>query len=314
MQDAFERLHRGWHQLRQPSSGLAYARSSVLNGCRSVHRRAAVARRHRSQLADPRDIGGPDAASAADDRGEIAAALRRVPRRQREVLVLRYYADLDAAEIAETLRITPSAVRAANGHMASLSRPPISIPGNLAVDDVALSPDGRSLAVTVQSCQGRGCQYSGIRVIALAAGTATTWIARASGARWNVSRPGDSRVAFRWQSGLRHPSSAQQTGYRLLNISAPGRKLLAAMPLGSPGAEPSGYVPQALVTPNGNVVVTSTVQNYHQWYGRDTVVAQIVELSARTGKLIAVLYTVTKKYVAPGDSGAGLLDQECAAA
>ena len=38
-----------------------------------------------------------DAAWATDDRSEMAAALRRLPRRQREVLVLRYYADLDIA-------------------------------------------------------------------------------------------------------------------------------------------------------------------------------------------------------------------------
>src|SRR5215472_19236068 len=39
VQDAFERLHRGWRGLRQSSSSLAYVPSSVLNGCRSVHRR-----------------------------------------------------------------------------------------------------------------------------------------------------------------------------------------------------------------------------------------------------------------------------------
>jgi hypothetical protein len=50
VQDAFERLHRGWRGLRQPSSSLAYVRSSVLNGCRSVHRRAAVARKHVPEL------------------------------------------------------------------------------------------------------------------------------------------------------------------------------------------------------------------------------------------------------------------------
>jgi RNA polymerase sigma factor (sigma-70 family) len=44
----------------------------------------------------------------------MAAALRLLPRRQREVLVLRYYLDLDVAEIADTLRISPSAVRATN--------------------------------------------------------------------------------------------------------------------------------------------------------------------------------------------------------
>jgi len=86
VQDVFERLHRRWHRLRNRDSALAYARSAVLNGCRSAHRRAAVARRH-------------------------LAALRALPHRQREVLVLRYYLDLDIAEIAATLRINPSTVR-----------------------------------------------------------------------------------------------------------------------------------------------------------------------------------------------------------
>jgi RNA polymerase sigma-70 factor (sigma-E family) len=123
VQDAFERLHRGWHGLRQPSSGLAYVRSSVLNGCRSVGRRAAVARKHVPRLAEPAGASAPDAAAAADDRGEMAAALRRLPRRQREVLVLRYYLDLDVAEIADTLRITPSSVRATNTRgLAALAR------------------------------------------------------------------------------------------------------------------------------------------------------------------------------------------------
>ena len=41
----------------------------------------------------------------------LATALRGLPRRQREVIVLRYYCDLDAGEIAAVLRIGPSAVR-----------------------------------------------------------------------------------------------------------------------------------------------------------------------------------------------------------
>jgi RNA polymerase sigma factor (sigma-70 family) len=53
----------------------------------------------------------------------MAAALRLLPRRQREVLVLRYYLDLDVAEIAGTLRITPSAVRATSTRgLAALAR------------------------------------------------------------------------------------------------------------------------------------------------------------------------------------------------
>ncbi len=110
VQDAFERLHSGWHGLREPSNGLAYVRSSVLNGCRSVHRRAAVARKHVPELAGTR-VAEPDAGSATDDRAELEGALRLLPHRQREVLVLRYYLDLDVAEIADLLRIAPSAVR-----------------------------------------------------------------------------------------------------------------------------------------------------------------------------------------------------------
>ena len=112
VQDAFERLHRSWHRLREPASGLAYARSTVLNGCRSVHRRSAVARKYGPRLALPADTAGPDAVAAADASSEVATALHRLTRRQREVIVLRYYADLDIAEIAATLRLTQGAVRA----------------------------------------------------------------------------------------------------------------------------------------------------------------------------------------------------------
>ena len=124
VQDAFERLHRGWHGLRQPSSGLAYVRSSVLNGCRSVHRRAAVARKHVPRLAaESPGAPGEDPASAAENRGELAAALRLLPRRQREVLVLRYYLDLPDDQIARDLGLAMSSVRSARRRaLAALER------------------------------------------------------------------------------------------------------------------------------------------------------------------------------------------------
>lgn len=112
VQDCFERLHRRWHVIREPDRALVYARSAVLNGCRSVHRRSAVSRKYGPRLAQPADPTVPDAAAATADRGQLAAALRQLPRRQREVLVLRYYADLSVAEIAETLGISPGNVRA----------------------------------------------------------------------------------------------------------------------------------------------------------------------------------------------------------
>ena len=112
VQDCYERLHRRWHVIREPGRALAYARSAVLNSCRSAHRRSSMSRRYWPKLAQPGDASVPDAAAATADRGQLADALRQLPRRQREVLVLRYYADLSVAEIAETLGISPSNARA----------------------------------------------------------------------------------------------------------------------------------------------------------------------------------------------------------
>jgi RNA polymerase sigma factor (sigma-70 family) len=113
VQDAFERLHRGRHGLRKQASGLAYVRSCVLNGCRSVHRRAAAARKYSPRLAEAPGTVPPDVIGAVDDSGAVMTALQSLSRRQREVIVLRYYADLDVAEIAGTTGITPGAVRTA---------------------------------------------------------------------------------------------------------------------------------------------------------------------------------------------------------
>lgn len=122
VQDAFEQLQRRWDRIRDEASALAYARMCVLNGCRTVHRHAAVARKHAARLAE---TGGaePDTAQVSAEHEAMMAALRSLPRRQREVLVLRYYADLDVAGAAGILGISPSAVRstAARG-LAALAR------------------------------------------------------------------------------------------------------------------------------------------------------------------------------------------------
>src|SRR5947207_7904867 len=85
VQDAFEQLHRRWRGLRQQSSALDYARSAVLNGCRSVLRRRLVARRYEGRIAGPPPYGA-DAAIGLEQRSELIGAFRSLPRRQREVL------------------------------------------------------------------------------------------------------------------------------------------------------------------------------------------------------------------------------------
>jgi RNA polymerase sigma-70 factor (sigma-E family) len=113
VQDAFEKLQVRWHRLRDPGSALAYARATVLNGCRTAVRRSIRARRHAARDAVTLTPGADtDTAQAIADGSELMAALRRLPRRQREVVVLRFYLDLEVAEAAEVLKINPSTVRA----------------------------------------------------------------------------------------------------------------------------------------------------------------------------------------------------------
>jgi hypothetical protein len=240
---------------------------------------------------------GPSITAAADDRTFIITEQSDNPN------VIRFY----------LLRA------AANGRSAKLSRLPLSVPGYLSVSDVALSPDGRRLAMDVQHCNAKteSCPYTGVRVVTIATGAASTWTTRANGAPFNVSWAGDGRIAFEWQSGVRTPPPGQQTGYRLLSLAGPGRDLLAGRAIGSPAAEPTFFVPAALVTADGSIVITSTVQNIPEGHKRDTVVARVIELSASTGQLLRVLHTVTVRHVIAGLNGpvgqltTGQLDQGC---
>ncbi len=109
-QDAFVGLHGRWDRLRDHDRALAYLRRSVVNGCRSAQRRAVVADRHRPE--PPRDAPGAEAAVLATERREhVLAALAALPRRQREVLVLRHWLDLSEADIAAALRVSRGSVK-----------------------------------------------------------------------------------------------------------------------------------------------------------------------------------------------------------
>ncbi len=110
VQEAFERTHAGRRRLRDPAKALTYVRSAVLNGCRSVLRRRMTAFR-RPVPYEPPIWSAESAAIVGEDRREVLAALRRLPRRQREALILRYYLDLPDREIAEVMGIGASTAR-----------------------------------------------------------------------------------------------------------------------------------------------------------------------------------------------------------
>jgi RNA polymerase sigma-70 factor (sigma-E family) len=110
VQDAFVQLHHSWGRVAEPAKRPAYLRSIVLNGARSRARRRTLGRR--LEVVRTTDTASAEvSAMQTEDRREVLTALRRLPDRQRECLMLRYYLDLSEAEIADTLGISTGSVK-----------------------------------------------------------------------------------------------------------------------------------------------------------------------------------------------------------
>jgi RNA polymerase sigma-70 factor (sigma-E family) len=109
VQEAFIGLYRGWDRVRDPDAVLGYLRTAVLNGARSVHRSQVRARLLRVPH-DPPVWSAEAAAMDGEDRRAVLAAIARLPRRQREVLALKYYLDLSERDVAAILRVSRGTV------------------------------------------------------------------------------------------------------------------------------------------------------------------------------------------------------------
>ena len=109
VQEAFVRLARA---ATPPAAGveLAYLRRTVINLSHGHHRHLAVVRKHEPRPAD--DAAAADAGLVPrDEQRRVADAVRALPDRQRDCIVLRFYADLSDAEIADTLGISAGSVK-----------------------------------------------------------------------------------------------------------------------------------------------------------------------------------------------------------
>jgi RNA polymerase sigma-70 factor (sigma-E family) len=110
VQDSFIAMHGGWERLRDTDKALAYLRQAVVNRSRSVLRHRTVVDKN-MQKAPPDMPSAEHGAFVLLERSEVVAALRALPHRQREAIVLRYYADLSEAEIATAMGISRGAVK-----------------------------------------------------------------------------------------------------------------------------------------------------------------------------------------------------------
>lgn len=110
VQEAFAGLHRNWGKLRDAAAAVAYLRTAVVNGSRSVLRRRKTAR----EYVPPHAVNARSAESLAmlsTEHQAVVDALGVLPPRQREVLVLRYYGGLTEQEIADAAGISKGTVK-----------------------------------------------------------------------------------------------------------------------------------------------------------------------------------------------------------
>jgi len=129
VQDAFLGLYRRWDRLTDMTAPLAYLRVSVVNGCRTaLRRRSRFGLWSRPVTGDALDefaaaagfgaqAGLAESAEASvllsEEQRAVAAALRNLPRRQFEAVVLRYYLDLSVEDTAQVMGISPGTVKSA---------------------------------------------------------------------------------------------------------------------------------------------------------------------------------------------------------
>ena len=110
VQDSFIAVHAAWRGLRDIDKGTHYLRRTVMNRSRSLLRHRAVVEKH-MPASEPDMPSAEQAAIMRLERTAVIAALRSLPARQREAIVLRFYLDLSEAEAAAAMQISEGALK-----------------------------------------------------------------------------------------------------------------------------------------------------------------------------------------------------------
>ncbi len=123
VQTALTQLYRSWDKVRDPDSLDGYVRRIMVNANNSAWRKPWRRREVSSVdlVAETIDPLSPD----PDTRRALGALIKTLPPKQRTVIVLRYYEDLPATDIADLLGVSPGTVRSqANRAIAALRAHP----------------------------------------------------------------------------------------------------------------------------------------------------------------------------------------------
>ena len=195
------------------------------------------------------------------------------------------------------LRLFRFAISAAGkpGHLTELAPAPMR---NQTTEGIALSPDGKLLAVSLMR-DSPADAVGAIQVLDLATGATRTWTAPAH----SVYIPGPpswadgSRlIAFTWLRSTQSGLMSAPRGIRLLDTAAPGDNLMAGTVIVPSGKVAAGSIVSALITPDGRDVIVVTWRDLTPQASTRTVIVQFAELQAATGRLVRLLYTRTERY------------------
>jgi RNA polymerase sigma-70 factor (sigma-E family) len=134
-QEALVRTWWVWPRVRRLDHPAAYTRRVLLNRHRSLLRRALVEAKYATRTHE-RETYQP----VFGEEAELWRAVRDLPRRERDVLVLRFYEDLPEAEVARLLRLPLGTVKSL-GHR-GLARLRAKLRPGLAPDGAREKGDG----------------------------------------------------------------------------------------------------------------------------------------------------------------------------
>jgi hypothetical protein len=227
------------------------------------------------------DSGGTFVTAAADDRSFIIGV----------------QGGQEPTKIGLDLRLFRFAISAAGkpGHLTELAAAPVR---NETTEGIALSPDGKLLAVSLMSDSAGNAPT--IQVLNLATGATRTWTTPTRNYPYLIGPPswadGSRVIAFSWLNAEQSGLMAAPRGIRLLDINAPGDNLLAGTLIVPRGVVASGSLVSALITPDGRDVIAVTWRDLTPRASTHTVVVQFAELQASTGRLVRLLRTETARY------------------
>jgi hypothetical protein len=228
------------------------------------------------------DSGGTFAAAAADDRSFIIGV----------------QGGGGPTQVGLDLRLFRFAISAAGkpGHLTELAAAPVR---NETTEGIALSPDGKLLAVSLMSNSG-GNSDPTIQVLNLATGATRTWTAPTRNYPYLIGPPswadGSRMIAFTWLRSTQSGLMSAPRGIQLLDITAPGDNLAAGKLIVARGVVAAGSIVSAQITPDGRDVIVVTWRDLTPRASTHTVVVQFAELQASTGRLVRLLRTQTERY------------------